>query len=216
MYNHPSKIKIIALIFFPIFFVFLGFNNVSAVSDVSYTSTYNGSSFPQVGNFCNNNDANLPNCSDYQYLTIESSTLTTQNLISADGQARATAMAYSDYSIIKLPSDWTRVGFFGASISGKSTSDYIKFTLSESLPGSVAPTGSLTITENGTFDVSEVASVNVNVPQDVTEIIEDPVSNDFHKIFMTVVTGIIPAFAIFVIVWFAIDLMSSLFFGKGK
>lgn len=107
-------------------------NNVSAVSDVSYTSIYNGSNFPEVGNFCNN-DSNLPNCTDYDYLVIESSTLTIQNLISANGLAWVTPMAYTDYSIIKIPSDWTRVGFFGVSISGKSTSDYIKFTLTNTI-----------------------------------------------------------------------------------
>lgn len=125
-------------------------------------------------------------------------------------------MGSSKFMVIEFPDNTVRLGFWGVGKPNLTSSDYIKFTLSESLPGASSPTGSLTITENGIFDVSEVASVNVNVPQDVTEIIEDPVSNDFHKIFMTVVAGVIPAFAIFVIIWFAIDLMSSLFFGKGK
>lgn len=92
----------------------------------------------------------------------------------------------------------------------------LKFYNNNPFEGGTNVEGTLNITENGTFDVSEYSQAVVNVPQDVTEIITDPISNDFHNVFMNIVVGIIPAFAVFVIVWFAIDLMSSLFFGRGK
>lgn len=38
----------------------------------------------------------------------------------------------------------------------------------------------------------------------------------FRDVFLNTVTGVIPAFAIFVVVWFMVDLLSSLWFGRGK
>ena len=102
-----------------------------AVSDLVFTSNFDGSIFPSIGNFCNDVDSSLPNCSDYSYLIIDSSIPVAQNLFSANGTSRATSMAYSTFSIIKIPSEFVRIGFFGLSSSSGSLSDYIKFTLTD-------------------------------------------------------------------------------------
>lgn len=73
----------------------------------------------------------------------------------------------------------------------------------------------MSITENGTYDVSQYAQVSVNI-DNVTEIIEDPISNDFQKVFFKIVENIIPAFGILLVVWFGIDMLSSLIFGRGR
>lgn len=219
MYNHLFKTKIFALVIAITLFSFLGFNNVSAAEDISITVSGQVNQYDNVFSNCTGDCLN-----DYQYLILEANSDVGYDTfvlwLRFDGSFTrsfilSTFRYGTTYNIYKLPFNGSSNNFLQWSNNFYFDSD-LKLTLTDSLPGSSAPTGSLSITENGTFDVSEVASVNVNVPQDVTEIIDDPVSNDFHKIFMVVVAGVIPAFAVFVIVWFAIDLMSSLFFGRGK
>lgn len=43
-----------------------------------------------------------------------------------------------------------------------------------------------------------------------------PIVQFFKETFFNIVLGIIPAFGIFAVVWFMVDLLSSLWFGRGK
>ena len=42
------------------------------------------------------------------------------------------------------------------------------------------------------------------------------IMDDFHNVFLKVIVGVIPISAIIFVVWFMIDMLSSLIFGRGK
>lgn len=213
-FNNKTLIK--SAIYFGLFFAFfLGFNNgnVFAVEDqtVNFTEgttfTWNQQMF---------SDCSTSQClSQYKYLIVNSTPknnsyvgfrfVTGSNLVQD-------VVCYNATCVFELPTYTELVGWRGSSV----TAPYdFSLTLTDTF-GTAPPTATLNVSENGTFNVTNYASVVVDVPQTVIENIEDPISNDFQKVFFTIVQNIIPAFGILLVVWFGIDMLSSLIFGRGR
>lgn len=219
-YKNKNLLKLAIIL--PLFFgFFLGFNNgnVSAISDKVVTFDINNQLTDGVV-ICEQD------CSSYKYIIITNN-LNASNTSRFNLRINTSNIATSTFSYFPKLSQNTIYTINGDLISltlttlnGMSSSVYgtnksLTITLSENSPIPTPPSGSLSITENGTYDVSQYASVSVNI-DNVTEIIEDPISNDFQKVFFKIVENIIPAFGILLVVWFGIDMLSSLIFGRGR
>lgn len=164
-------------------------NNVSALSDLSVTLTSSNKPSGRYINFLNCPLTNgVVDCSGYHYLRIQipeplaldsscpSTGYKTVSLLvrttSYSGNTHSTlsSLYFPDF-LIRLPDNVTQI-FAGDVISNSPFYDTgcipsITFTLSETNPfiPSSSPSGSITLTENGTFDVSSYAEAVVNVPE---------------------------------------------------
>lgn len=193
---------------------FLGFNNgnASAVENktVNYTSgttfTWNQQMFP---------DCTTVSClSEYKYLIVNSTPSDNKFIGFRTAYSNLTQdiKCYNSSCVFELQNRTDMIGWRGDNL----TAPYdFSLTLTDTF-GTAPPTGTLNVTENGTFNVTNYGSVVVDVPQTIVENIEDPISNDFQKVFFTIVQNIIPAFGILLVVWFGIDMLSSLIFGRGR
>lgn len=221
-----NKIKTIRLaIFLSMFFgFFLSFNNgnVFADSNPTYTLSLDPSSDIVL---CDNDSpgTSVMNsaCSDYTYLTID-----TTGFSSASD--RNQFLRYSVTSTSVWASTENYYPFFhnkqiitlnnAVKVTVFASSDFssgsFTFTLSTQPVGctGIVPEGDLDITSNGTYDVTSLSSVTV----DIDQTIDDPISKDFQEVFFEIVKNIIPAFGILLVVWFGIDMLSSLIFGRGR
>lgn len=192
--------------FFICFFgILLGLNNgnVLAVEDVTYNVS---SGDPQIY-VCGGNSS--VTCSDFAYLIFEPVPAHLERTQSINLGGTNLSLPSFSTTILSIPSSYGNRSIIfeiGSHVSSA------KITLTNTL--GLVPSGTLDVTGNGTYDVTNYASVSINVPQE--EIIEDPISNDFQKVFFKIVEKIIPAFGIFIVIWFGIDMISSLFFGRGK
>ena len=142
--------------------------DVNAVADVIGTLD---STTPNYTALCNDNDQNLPHCSDYSYFILENTNYVsgTSYYIMFDftGVSNGVRLPIITKSIYDL-SDVTQLWFRNPTSFGANTFSY---TLTNSL-GSL-PSGSITLSENGTFDVSSYAEAVVNVPPTV-------IQGDYH------------------------------------
>lgn len=166
-----------------------------AIDDWSVTVNVNSdlTGFPDAGTFCHNSFSSLSGhaCSDYNYLIFESNFSTFDCLqhyfigFSAGG-FNINFPGYSNKTIFEIK-NYNRSGFYGVTFSNSSclsADSYYKFTLTESYqPG--APLGSIFITENGTYDVTNYASASVNVPNTETVI-----QGDYHDDLVSIKVGI--------------------------
>lgn len=169
-------------------------SRAGAVSD--YTFTITESTAPNTL-ICSNDTAdNLPACSDYSYLKIDSNVSSgykyvqfrTSSVTSYNTLAAVTSA--SDMYVISLSSDVYKIRVGGASSLPSTYS--ITLTFSENSP-SVCPT------------------CPESLPPDRSAIMDD-----FHNVFLKVIVGVIPISAIIFVVWFMIDMLSSLIFGRGR
>lgn len=209
-----KKLFNLAIIISLVFGVFLGFNNgnVFAIEDstISFSEghsfVWNQSIFPD----CSTNSC----LSQYNYLIVSSYPKNSQfiGLRFKVGNSNQDVRCYTTSCAFELPSSLDSIQWLGNSVSAPYD---FSLTLTDTF-GSVPPTATLNVSENGTFNVSNYASVVVDVPQTINEVVEDPISNDFQKVFFKIVENIIPAFGILLVVWFGIDMLSSLIFGRGR
>lgn len=221
-----NKTKTIRLaIFLSMFFgCLLGFNNgnVFADSNPTYTLSLDPSSDVVL---CDDDSPNtsvmLSKCSDYSFLTIEASgfsSASSRNEVLRFGVTSTSVWSsneqffpfFHDKQIITLNNAVKVTVYSGSDFSSGS----FTFTLSTQPVGctGIVPDGDLNITSNGTYDITQYSSVTV----DIDQVIDDPVSQDFQKVFFEIVKNIIPAFGILLVVWFGIDMLSSLIFGRGR
>ena len=203
------KLAIILSVFFGFF---LGFNNGAVYAVSPCEQTYSSGYVSGNSNVFNNCSIS----SDYKYMIIENSSANTALYRLKIGPSVANYTSYiigSGQTIFSVDlNNNSKILWF----DNYTFSSEIKFSLVDSLPSGITPSGNLLIEENGSFNVANYETVLVSVPQTITEVVEDPISNDFQKVFFKIVENIIPAFGILLVVWFGIDMLSSLIFGRGR
>ena len=178
--------------------LFIFSNNVSAVSDkvVNIDLSTNWYSSQTL---CNNTSE----CDTYKYVTV---TLDSTSTFNANNQVAISiggdTFCSIKFNFLKSMTCMLAEGqtfrnsstvYFGSNVSPAPTGNLI-YTFSESSSGGSTP-------------CPEPEPCDCDTP---------PIVAFFRDVFLNVVTGIIPAFAVFVVVWFMVDLLSSLWFGRGK
>lgn len=149
--------------------------------------------------FCENNSNTYPSCSGFNYLLVSLDTGTSTRTYSsniklyfnvATDETRLPASPYVfDYSI-SIPSGSNRISITKPDWLTDGT---ITFTLSASGNCPSCPT--------------------CPEPQEPNR---SAVMDDFHNVFMNTMLSVIPITAIIFVVWFFIDMLTSLVFGRGK
>lgn len=171
-------------------------SDVSAVSDISV-------SYSQSTTVSNGQDVFI-DCSDFDCLSQFSYLIVTSSFYSPSINYSigykypmfqlpvSFTLNYVPLIIFSLPSDIQSLTF----TSNKSLSREVSFTLSSSLPNCSTPSsGSLSISENGTYDVSQYAEAVVNVPPEV-------VQGDYHDDLVSINNSILIVAAVGLVIYF--------------
>lgn len=182
-------------------------NNASAVSDITIVvddTNYSSVDFP-----CGSD------CSSYHYLLVSD--------IVTNGNGFSYSLApYSNDNFARLQINYNG-GLFGnlsfylfsfdnadqmkRAASSWSTGVSFKLTLSENNPFGSTPSGSLSITENGTYDVTNYSEAVVDVPPEV-------VQGDYHDDLVNLKQAIIFVPAVALVIYFFYAIYKMLLGGK--
>ena len=188
----PKKYLIYSL--FLIFFSFFFVNNSYALADyvINWTSSEQGT--PYV--ICDNTDSNLVNCSDYDYIIFE------RGLNSYNGYSsvQITNINFSNITIRvpnRLTSTYTLFDDVSKIQLNSATLTSITITLTDNIgtPCPEPPSGSITLSENGTYDVTSYAEAVVDVPATV-------IQGDYHDDLVRIYKAIMTCGAVVLVLYF--------------
>lgn len=137
-------------------------------------------------------------CSDYSYVIFEPSGICTDNgpsfWVSGVGSSTYNSLI-SVCSKIIAPLDSSRLFITGGRyLDTRYSGGNITITLTQSLSPN-APSGSLSITSNGTYDVTEYAEVDVDVPPEIQQ-------GDYHNDLISINQSILTCGAICLVIYF--------------
>lgn len=165
-------------------------SDVSALEDFVYIQT-------QFHSFaiCDDSSSSLPHCSDFSFLKIEntgqpfsrvdSGPVLNSALWGGLGAFNPIILSLSSLSSVNV------TNFQGA--SGLVGDLNITYTLTNSF--GVSPSGSISLTENGTYDVSQYAEAVVDVPPEV-------VQGDYHDDLISINNSILIVAAVGLVIYF--------------
>lgn len=208
-----KKIGIILAILSVLTLSFITNNNVSALSDLTFTFNSDSNSFIE---FCGG--VETPSCSGYDYLYI-----TTNYGFNSTSSYVSLYVRYNDVnqtnyrinlnspSVLVDISDFQILGCYSVGNIASLPSDWsVTLTLSENNPaGGITPEGTLDVVANGTYDVTNYASVDVQVEE--SSFIVQLFSQGFWGVATAIVTIIVPIIALFLI----FRLVHDLLWGRG-
>lgn len=178
-------------------------NNTYAVEDLSYIIDSSNSN--SLTYFCNDNDSTIPDCSGYSYFQISLNEFCPYSQTSLDFQY---GYNYQPYGLqVRLyPSSFTFYyvpvfsSFFHRAFSLSSGCE-ISVLVSENNPfGGSSPSGSIELTENGTYDVSQYAEAVVNVPE--TDCPPSSGGGNYHEDLVAINNSILICAAVCLVIYF--------------
>ena len=181
-------------------------NSVSAVSDLTYTFDSSNSPTSQLRLCSNFGSGGAPSCASYKFLYVSFSgdfSLSTSfrgtYFITQGGAGNDWNLApyYLSSVLIELLSP-TDVGFSFSNLSAAPSGWSATVILSENNPFSAgSPSGSLSITENGIYDVTSYAQAVVEVPD--TETI---IQGDYHDDLLSIRNCIVVCSGVVLVLYF--------------
>lgn len=184
--------------------LFITTQNSFAVND--FTLNINSSNYTSFANalICSDGyGSGIPNCSDYSYFIVDISSdqLPKNNFqyyirrTGSNQQNQVIPFAYN--KSVTSYSDVSKIAINSISITG--TPDFtITITLTENNPfasSTPPPSGDISITSNGSYDVSSYATATVDVPAEV-------VQGDYHDDLVNIQKSIIICGAILLVLYF--------------
>ena len=180
-------VKICFALAFLMGFTFIYSDNSYALEDKSFTISTSNLNVNHV--FCSSD------CSNYHYLIIETNFNTNDNV-------RMTFYTDSSWYSYIIPYRMNKV------IIDIKSFNFLEYRSSSQTNVFITGDNTITFTLTNSIGESECPPVpDCDTPQ---------IIQDFRDVFFAIVTYVIPAFGVIVVVWFGIDIMSSLFFGRGK
>lgn len=196
-----KKIGVILSILTVLTLSFITNNNVSAVSDLVYTIDNSPSNNTTSLSLCNNN------CSDYDYLYIEvldSSFLAAYNpsisVFAGDSTSGFNFRPVINHKILcEIPSNAVSYTL-NVNYSNISSGSYkVVFTNDNPFATGVTPEGTLDVVANGTYDVTNYASVNVDVDSSLPPFVNIVIDAfwKYHVAFAAAIPAILAIFFIF-------------------
>lgn len=166
-------------------------NKVHAASTYTFSVNQNTT----VGQLICSNDSsdNIVACSDFNYIKV-------QSYIPNIGTVHFQARTEDNPTWVTFVSG---SGFTTEIITDFNNVYKIRYATATNVPEIYSVTF--------TMSDEEFATCPDQLPPDRSAIMDD-----FHNVFLKVIVGVIPISAIIFIVWFMIDMLSSLIFGRGR